>query len=381
MKCFLLSIGLLLLGLTCTASAHTTFTTLFIDKKNQGDGTCVRMPYDDKTATNPVKPITSSDMACGRNGGDPVPFICPAKKGSLLTFEFRLWPDAQQPGSIDPGHLGPCAVYLKKVDHMFSDSAAGGGWFKIWEDGYDSKTQKWCVDRLVKNNGLLSVRLPRGLPAGYYIVRPEILALHWAAHRDDPQFYLGCAQIFVDSDVRGPLEIPRRQQATIPGYVNAKTPGLTFDIYQDKLPPYPMPGPKVYIPPVNRDKPKQDLNAGRLVQTDGLIPKDCLIKKANWCGRPVEPYSSARMCWRAVNDCYAQSKKCRESSPPIGLTNCDRWSNHCGKMDALCEQEKYKGPPKFTEKEYVVPAPGKLPEMWNDIFERLEQNGTSAKFF
>lgn len=60
-------IGLLLLGLACRASAHTTFTTLFIDKKNQGDGTCVRMPYDDKTATNPVKPITSSDMACGEH--------------------------------------------------------------------------------------------------------------------------------------------------------------------------------------------------------------------------------------------------------------------------------------------------------------------------
>ncbi|PTB70380.1 lytic polysaccharide monooxygenase [Trichoderma citrinoviride] len=370
MKGFLFWVGLLLLGLACTASAHTTFTTLFIDKKNQGDGTCVRMPYDDKTATNPVKPITSSDMACGRNGGDPVSFICPAKKGSLLTFEFRLWPDAQEPGSIDPGHLGPCAVYVKKVDDMFSDSAAGGGWFKIWEDGYDPKTQKWCVDRLVKNNGLLSVRLPRGLPAGYYIVRPEILALHWAAHRNDPQFYLGCAQIFLNSDVRGPLEVPRKQQVSIPGYVSAKTPGLTLDIYQDEMPPYPMPGPKVYIPTVK--KSDQDSNVAPLVQKDGLIPKDCLIKKANWCGKPVEPYSTSRMCWRAVNDCYAQSKKCRESSPPIGLTNCDRWSNYCGKMDALCEKEKFKGPPKFTEKEYVVPAPGRLPEVWNDIFEKLE---------
>ncbi|UKZ74261.1 hypothetical protein TrVFT333_001923 [Trichoderma virens FT-333] len=291
--------GLLSLGLASVASAHTSFTTLFIDRKSQGDGTCVRTPFDGETATVPIRPITSDDMVCGRNGTEAVSFICPAKKGSLLTFEFRLWPDAQAPGSIDPGHLGPCAVYVKKVDDMFTESAAGAGWFKIWEDGYDPVTRKWCVDRLVENNGLLSVNLPRGLPAGYYIVRPEILALHWAVHRNDPQYFLGCAQIFLNSNVQGPLDVPKDHLTSIPGYVDATTPGLTYDIYREDLPPYPIPGPKVHVPHVDVHSAIRYPIPAPMLQTAGLIPQDCLIKSANWCGLPTPAYSTQEGCWGA----------------------------------------------------------------------------------
>lgn len=366
------SAGLLMLGFASLANAHTTFTTLYIDRKNQGDGTCVRMPYDGETATFPIHPVTSGDMACGRNGTEPVPFVCPAKKGSLLTFEFRLWPDAQKPGSIDPGHLGPCAVYLKKIDNMLTDSASGDGWFKIWEDGYDAETQKWCVDTLVENNGLLSVNLPQGLPSGYYLVRPEILALHWAAHRNDPQFYLGCAQIFLDSNIHGPLEVPKEHLATIPGYVDLDTPGLTFDIYQTDMPPYPMPGPEVFTPNSSQSEANTNPNAKPMVQTVGLVPSDCLLKSANWCGKPLAPYSDSPSCWRAVNDCFAQSKECKKSSPPVGLRNCDVWSAYCESINQLCTQNVFQGPPAFAAQEVVVPPPGELPAMWNNVFENKE---------
>lgn len=55
------------LGLASVASAHTLFTTLFINGKNQGDGTCVRMPRDGATANGPIEPVTSEDMACGKS--------------------------------------------------------------------------------------------------------------------------------------------------------------------------------------------------------------------------------------------------------------------------------------------------------------------------
>ncbi len=57
--------SLLKLGLVPFASAHTLFTTLFINGENQGDGTCVRMPMDGATGTAPIYPITGDDMACG----------------------------------------------------------------------------------------------------------------------------------------------------------------------------------------------------------------------------------------------------------------------------------------------------------------------------
>lgn len=62
----------LMLGLAHIASAHTTFTNLFIDGKNQGDGTCVRMPFNDSTATFPIRPVTSDDMACGKHIPPPL---------------------------------------------------------------------------------------------------------------------------------------------------------------------------------------------------------------------------------------------------------------------------------------------------------------------
>ncbi|KAL7788723.1 glycoside hydrolase family 61 protein [Trichoderma ceciliae] len=364
------SAGLLMLGFAYMASAHTTFTTLFIDRKNQGDGTCVRMPYDGETATFPIRPITSNDMACGRNGSDPVPFICSANRGSLLTFEFRLWPDAQKPGSIDPGHLGPCAVYVKKVDNMFTDSAVGGGWHKIWEDGFNQETQKWCVDTLVENHGLLSVNLPQGLPSGYYLVRPEILALHWAAHRNDPQYYLGCAQIFLSSDVQGSLEVPEEHIANIPGYVDVDTPGLTFDIYQKNPPPYPIPGPKVFIPDAERVNANTEPKTPPIVQTVGLIPQDCLLKSANWCGKAIAPYSDRASCWRGARECFVQSKECKKSAPPIGLRNCNIWSAYCESINQLCAQNVFQGPPAFHAEEVVVALPGELPAVWNNVFER-----------
>ena len=59
-------------GLASVASAHTLFTTLFINGKNQGDGTCIRMPQDGATANGPIEPVTGEDMACGRLTALPI---------------------------------------------------------------------------------------------------------------------------------------------------------------------------------------------------------------------------------------------------------------------------------------------------------------------
>ncbi|KEY74265.1 hypothetical protein S7711_00423 [Stachybotrys chartarum IBT 7711] len=343
-------------GLASVASAHTLFTTLFINGENQGDGTCVRQPREGETATAPINPITGNEMACGHDGNEPVPFICPASSGAQLTFEFREWPALQNPGSIDPGHLGPCAVYLKKVDDMFSDSAAGRGWFKIWEDGYDADSGRWCVDTLVENNGLLSVNLPTGLPAGYYLARPEVIALH-AAYRGEPQFYTNCAQIYVRGGPSGSLEIPGEYEVSIPGYVSEDTPGVTYNIYDRPLPPYPIVGPDVFRPRGGGDMD----SSGE--QTDGVIPPDCLLKNANWCSEPIAEYSGQGGCWDAVDGCYEQSQGCWDSAPPSGSANCYTWSGYCRRLNEACESGDYEGPPEFEGQEIFASSPD-VPAPW-----------------
>ncbi|OAA33959.1 Glycoside hydrolase, family 61 [Metarhizium rileyi] len=355
-----------ILALASAASAHTLFTTLFVDGKNQGDGTCVRMPHDSSTATGPVYPITGDDMACGRDGHKAVAFTCPVPHNATLTFEFRMFPDASRPGVIAPEHKGPCSVYLKRVDDMYSSSAdngaAGHGWFKIWEDGYSAASGTWCVDRLIDRKGLLSVHLPAGLPAGYYLARPEILALHNAAS-GDPQFYTGCAQIYVLQGPEGALRIPDGLGVSIPGHVSADTPGLKFNLY-GKAPPvkYPIPGPRVYMPPA------RPLATNQVGHVRGSVPKDCLIKNANWCAKAVPAYSTEAGCWASVKRCYSQSQACWDSAPPTGDVNCKLWQAYCKELEKQCGgggSGNFVGPVEFKAKETMAAVPGEIPEPWN----------------
>ncbi|KAJ8107866.1 hypothetical protein OPT61_g8570 [Boeremia exigua] len=197
------------------ALAHTAFTDFYVDGVAQGDAVAMRMSTDPQHATAPIADLASDDMACNVGGTKGVSRVQSVSDGATLSFEIRAWPADPSKESLERGHKGPCAVYLKKVASAVDDPAAGEGWFKIFENGYDSSSDSWCSDKIIDNNGLLNVKLPAGLEGGNYLARPEILALH-AANDNDPQFYTGCAQIFLESD--GNL-VPE-STVSIPGYVN-----------------------------------------------------------------------------------------------------------------------------------------------------------------
>ncbi|CEJ88073.1 hypothetical protein VHEMI04602 [[Torrubiella] hemipterigena] len=257
---------------------------------------------------------------------------------------------------------------------MATTPAAGDGWFKIWEDGYDEEKKTWCVDRLIANKGLLSVDLPTGLPAGYYLVRPEVLALH-NADKGDPQFYAGCAQVHIEDGPSGPLHIPAEYEVSIPGYVDAKSPGVNFNIYKKPMDKYQVPGPKVYIPSVGK--------AGKAALTKekqqiGNIPDDCLLKNANWCGKAIGAYSGETGCWIGVKDCWTQSKDCWKSAPPSGGANCAVWDSYCTSMEDECNSGSFRGPPKFSAKEKLAPVPGAIPKPWGEDFPESEIEQSSS---
>ncbi|EPE09983.1 endoglucanase b [Ophiostoma piceae UAMH 11346] len=357
-----------------SANAHTTFTTLFVNGVDQGDGTCVRMPLDPPTATFPVQDLASSDMICGRDGLAAVQFTCavPAANadkntGALLTFEFRETPDISQANrGIDSSHKGPCSVYMKQLPLASGsgaqmDRSPSDGWFKIFEEGYDASTGQWCTDKLSASNGLLTVSLPAGLPAGSaYLVRPEILALH-RAQVGDPQFYVGCAQIYLEpptedtatasqsQNQRSLLAIPSEYKVSIPGYVKAGDPSVSFNIYEPVY-PYPIPGPPVFTPDLSNTKKE---SAATVSSTDNLlaagielVPSTCLVKNANWCGVEVPSYSTEAGCWDASENCWQQEKACYDSAPPSGHANCAVWDQQkCTVIQAACAAGSFNGPP------------------------------------
>ncbi|KAI1244259.1 hypothetical protein MGN70_014129 [Eutypa lata] len=357
-----LSFLLGLARLAAVAHAHTIFTTLYVNDVSQGDGTCVRMSDTPSTCTSPVSSITSDDMACGANGQKAVAFTCPAPAGGKLTFQWRLWADAEQPGVLDKSHKGPCAIYAKQLDSSSSSSsdagsAAGPGWFKLWDEGYDEAAGLWCTEKLIADDGLLSFRIPAALPPGNWLFRPELLALQ-NANQGDPQFYVGCAQVFVEGakaeeggdETTAAAVMPSSKSVSIPGHVSADDPGLNFNIYSNKPAfPYPIPGPPVFVPSSSSSS-SSPAKKTIIKQTEGQVPDDYLIKNANWVGVEVDAYTTQDGCWASAEQCWDQAETCYDAAPPTGNANCRVWEARCTEINDACDAGDYVGPPHGGEK-------------------------------
>lgn len=322
-------------AVTQAVYAHTTFMNLFIDGVEQGPGVCWRMNRNASQADFPIPDIESNDMACGIDGGEGVARVCPVSDGSTLTFKFQSWPDDPTKESLDAGHKGPCAVYLKKVVSAMNDTGVGDGWFKIWDDGYDKSSQQWCTDKMISNGGYMSVKLPAGLVGGAYFVRPELLALHNAV-QGDPQFYTGCAQVFIDNPTG--TAVPAKT-VSIPGYVKKGERAVAYNIYGTPLAlPYPIPGPKVTTFEDNGTTTQKTQNEGRK-------PKGCVDENDNWCAFEVPSYTDETGCWASSKKCWDQSKVCWATALPTGGDGCTRWDGKCNALDDACNNNDFTGPP------------------------------------
>jgi hypothetical protein len=184
---------------------------------------------------------------------------------------------------------------MKAVASAVKDIAVGDGWFKIWDEGYDSKASQWCTEKLIKNNGFLSVKVPGDLAGGYYLVRPELLSLHESDKSPpNPQFYVGCAQIFLNS----PATSKPQKTVKIPGYITASDPSVLFNIYTPKF-PYTLPGPERYRSASGGGtKAKAAGSQNVNTQNEGLLPENVVLTNANWWGVEVESYTDEDGCWR-----------------------------------------------------------------------------------
>ncbi|KAI0397027.1 glycosyl hydrolase family 61-domain-containing protein [Xylariaceae sp. FL0594] len=255
-----LPLTLALALLTSLAHAHGVFSTIFINGVSQGDRKCLRTSFTLDKITSPITDLDSPDMACGIAGSTPAADTCSIEVGAKLSFEFRLWASGTLPGTIDGSHLGPMAIYAKRVSSSpgsvtrdgNGDGSSGSGWFKLWESGYDEKTSTWATQKLIANDGIVSLQIPAGFPAGDYLMRPEIIALHNLA-AGPAQFYVGCAQIRVSgSSSKGNGDVvPADKMVSIPGYIKASDPAVNFNSHPDapKHFPYILGGPPAYVFP------------------------------------------------------------------------------------------------------------------------------------
>ncbi|KAA8909864.1 glycoside hydrolase [Sphaerosporella brunnea] len=230
----------LLLSLAAAVPAHTIFQEIGINGVMQARYDYMRLPSYD----GPITDVTSTYMAC--NGG-PNPLVqisndvASVTAGSTITLQWvqTLTTDFDTGLIIDSSHLGPVMVYMAKVSSA-TGPIPNSGWFKIYEDGYDPSTKTWAVTKLINNKGKVTVTIPSCLPAGDYLFRGEIIALHAASSYPGAQCYMECAQLRIMS---GGTTTPTTYN--IPGIYNPTDLGITFNLYNG-FTSYTIPGPPVF---------------------------------------------------------------------------------------------------------------------------------------
>ncbi|KIJ42535.1 lytic polysaccharide monooxygenase [Sphaerobolus stellatus SS14] len=233
----LLSLLSILAFISFTA-AHCTVWGLWANGVDQGDGRnlYIRSPPNN----NPVKNITSKDIACNVNNR-LVPNKVPVEAGDTLTIEW--YHDTRDDDIIASSHHGLISVWIAPL----SSNGEGPVWTKIFEDTYDGSL--WAIDRLIPAHGQHSVLIP-DIPAGDYLVRPELIALHEAnaLYSQNPirgaPFYISCIQITVTSDGTQPLP----DGISFPGEYTDSSPGIQWNLYKGGPDPntYVAPGPAVW---------------------------------------------------------------------------------------------------------------------------------------
>lgn len=246
---------------------------------------------------------------------------------------------------------------MKKIDSLLANNtAAGQGWFKIFYEAYDTTTEKWCTEKLIANNGLLSVTIPADLEGGNYLVRPELLALHNAVNNPpDPQFYVGCAQIFLQSNGTA---CPN-QTVSIPSdeYVNYNMSSMRFNIWVNPLAlPYQEFGPPIYK--AGNGSATHAPYPANQTQTKGLKPANAILQVANWIGTELPDYNTADACWNVSATCWKRAGECYNSAPPTGSTNCQLWEDKCTNIDNQCNAGNVIGPP--DKGKVLTPSPQNL---------------------
>lgn len=164
-------------ALVGTVSAHTRVFSAWVNDVDQGDGrtTYIRSPPNN----NPVKDLTSPDLACNAAGGTAMPDFVSAAAGDTVALEW--YHDTRGDDIIASSHKGPVMTYIAPY---FEDSGASATWTKIDEEGLEGTT--WAVDNLIANKGRKDFTIPSNIKAGKYIGQYiDLSSLAWCPRNAD----------------------------------------------------------------------------------------------------------------------------------------------------------------------------------------------------
>ncbi|KAG8992684.1 hypothetical protein FRB94_011382 [Tulasnella sp. JGI-2019a] len=232
------------LGLAPTALAHGHLNSIAVDGTTYpgpqigtplAGGSSIRMI----NSMNPVKDITSDDMSCGNGAANVTATQSAAvKPGSTISTN---WVNGN--GGNWPHNVGPLMTYIASCNGKCSDfQSTNAEWLKIDEAGLDNSTGKWIQEDTLYAGKPYTFTFPTGVPAGEYLMRSEIIALHNAQSAGGAEFYPACSQITVAGSSNSALAPPASDEAKFPGGYGASDPGILINVYNPGL-VYTFPGP------------------------------------------------------------------------------------------------------------------------------------------
>lgn len=115
--------------------------------------------------------VLKPDIACGSNTV-PAQIRAEARAGSELVFGHSTWPVT---------HLGPVITYLGPYSgDLNAVNITDIEFFKIAELGLSPDGQTWATQVLTANDNVTSATIPHDIKPGSYVVRHEIITLHFA---------------------------------------------------------------------------------------------------------------------------------------------------------------------------------------------------------
>ncbi|KAK1976522.1 family 61 glycosyl hydrolase [Colletotrichum cereale] len=171
----------------------------------------------------------------------------PVAAGDTIGFQWQGWPES---------HHGPVLTYLAYCGEEGGSCEAADktrlNFFAIDKVGlvdpdanatsFAAAWGTWASDILIRNNATWTVQIPPRVAPGHYVLRHEIIALHYAK---DPgqgaQHYPQCINIEV---VSGGNDKPLGVLGT--DLYRPAEEGLVYDISQSPTGTYSIPGPTVY---------------------------------------------------------------------------------------------------------------------------------------
>jgi len=226
-------------------AGHGSVTHITIDGKTyegpkSGDQD-LQSPVRMISTPSPVKGADNPAMNCGQDAR-PAALVADANPGSKVSFGWRSGED----GVLWPHNLGPMITYMAACNGPCAQAdVANAKFFKIHQVG-QKQDGSWFQDDLHNNaDATVDMTLPNNLPAGEYLIRHEIIALHLAGDVGGAEFYPSCSQIRLSAPANPSTASLPTDTVTFPGGYSDNDPGIHVNVFDDNFKYTNFPGPAV----------------------------------------------------------------------------------------------------------------------------------------